>query len=66
MAKIHIGGVSSQALIDIIQYFYTGILKIEQENVMELLEVADVLLLEQVSYTHPAEMLSTAIQFSQT
>ena len=50
LAKIYIGGVTSQALIDIIQYFYTGILKIDQENVMELLEVADVLLLEQVSY----------------
>ena len=50
LAKIHIGGVTSQALIEIIQYFYTRILKIDQENVMELLEVADVLLLEQVSY----------------
>ena len=48
-SKIFIGGISSKALKDMIQYFYTGILKINQENVMELLQAADILLLEQVN-----------------
>ena len=47
--RIFIGGISSQALNDMIQYFYTGILKINQDNVYDLLEGADILLLEQVT-----------------
>ena len=47
--RIYVGGISSQALNDMIQYFYTGILKINQDNVYDLLEAADILLLEQVT-----------------
>ena len=47
--KISIGGVTGSALKSIMDYIYSGILKVTIENAPELLQIADLLLLEQVS-----------------
>ena len=47
-AKISIGGVTGTALKLILDYIYSGVLKITMENAEELLQIADLLLLEQV------------------
>lgn len=50
-SHIKIGGdISSKALQQIVDYFYTGQLCVNQENVVELLEIADLLLLQQVCF----------------
>ena len=46
--KISIGGVTGSALKSIMDYIYSGILKVTIENAPELLQIADLLLLEQV------------------
>ena len=47
--KISIGGVTGRALKSIMDYIYSGILKVTIENAPELLQIADLLLLEQVN-----------------
>ena len=47
--KISIGGVTGPALKSIMDYIYSGILKVTIENAPELLQIADLLLLEQVN-----------------
>lgn len=47
--KISIGGVTGSALKSIMDYIYSGILKVTIENAPELLQIADLLLLEQVN-----------------
>ena len=47
--KISIGGVTGPALKSIMDYIYSGVLKVTIENAQDLLQIADLLLLEQVS-----------------
>ncbi len=45
---VTIGGLSHSALKATLDFFYTGVLVINQENVGDLLKTADLLLLQQV------------------
>ena len=56
-SKISIGGITGIALKLILDYIYSGTLKITMENAEDLLQITDLLLLEQVSIRHRISIL---------